>query len=135
VFCKTRSNRYTNLPGVGDDGLLADQAATEQETEESSEAEEPSDSATDTKVKPIPWVNAVTSTGMITVRFSQSMSPIANLTEFRYMNVTINGTVYPAMEVKIIEGQDSLPEQLKFNYTIVSQTEKDLLIKLTFEQP
>ena len=42
---------------------------------------------------------------------------------------------YPALDVRIIPGMQSLSENLKFNWTFVNFTSSELVIQLNFETP
>jgi hypothetical protein len=63
------------------------------------------------------------------------MSVPDNAFELQNATVLINDTLYPALDIKVIPGQNSEYRQLKMNWTFVKFSPTHLDIKLNFENP
>ncbi len=50
-------------------------------------------------------------------------------------SILLNETFYPIIDLKILPGKFTDPNMIKFNWTVIDYTHKELLIQLNFENP
>ena len=65
-------------------------------------------------------------TGLIVVKFSEKMQIVSDLAMITNGTVSIDGKKLPVFDIEIIPADDSDPTMLKFDWNVVSMTEKEL---------
>jgi len=90
------------------------------------------DEAEKHKDRPIPWVRSINETGYAIIRFSQPLVLLENATALPNATTFINGSEYPAFELKVVPGFYSKLENVEFEYEVVNQTATELHVQLNF---
>lgn len=83
---------------------------------------------------PVVNIKKVSNAGSLEITFSEIMVA-PPLDQIQSVKVIINGKELPALEVAILPGFYSTPENLTFTYNITSYTPKLLTIQLNFDDP
>ena len=77
---------------------------------------------------PVPHLSAIEQTGNIVVVFSEDMYIVPDLQMIRNGTSIINGERKPVFDVEVIPGADSNPDELAFDWAVVSMTEREIEI-------
>lgn len=71
---------------------------------------------------PTAYISKVESDGLMHVTFNQRMKVPDHPTYIENTTITLNGTVYPTLQLKILPGKKSNLTLLEFNWTFVQYT-------------
>jgi hypothetical protein len=77
-----------------------------------------------------------TADGNVTITFSSKLIiPKINLTEFPFLNVTLEGKDVHVLDLSIKPGLDSIAKYLKFKWTMIEFNTTSITLKLNFKYP
>ena len=72
----------------------------------------------------------------MTISFSSKLEiPRVNLTEFAFLNATIEGREVPVLQLWIKPGLDSNEKYLEFNWTMIEFNTTNLTLQLNLKYP
>ena len=85
--------------------------------------------------QPSAKIRKITFDGFVFIKFNSTMKVSSNPEELENTTVFIIDKDYPALDVRIIPGIQSLKSNLDFNWKFVNLTSSELVICLNFATP
>ena len=82
---------------------------------------------------PVPFIDKITSTGLLSIFFSEDVLPSPNLDMLINGTLTIDSETYPVLEITVVPGEESDPARLTLDWIVVEQTPSFLKIQLYFD--
>jgi len=67
------------------------------------------------------------------ISFTNKMKVYPNLTYIEHGTIKLNDTYYPIIDVKLLHGNLSDPDLLRYNWSLINFTTNELTIQLNFE--
>ena len=72
---------------------------------------------------PVPSLNYIEQTGVVTVTFSQDVHIVPELSMIKDGTINIDDVELPVLQIEVKPGEDSDPSKLSFEWQLIDMTE------------